>query len=542
MTKNINMKKRAHTISRRAVLTILVVVSAIGLGIQRILYYAADPTGEKTCPPLVPLSSDDASKLTKIDIRELGIVLPWKQRGGTVNDASCLDATPVYGVVQVQEADDIRHALETAQARGLKVSVAGVRHSMGGQAFARHALVLDMTTFNKMSLDAERRLLTVQSGATWHDIQNFLHPKFAVKAMQSTDIFTVGGSISVNAHGMDHQAGAMERTIRSMRVMLSDGSIRSVSRTENPELFRLVVGGYGLFGIILDADIEVTDNRVYESKRRVIDYAEFPTIFEAEISVRKDIGLLYGHLSTAPQSFLREMILYTYEDADIQNAEISPLTDVGAVKLRRLVLNLSKRGSLAKRIKWFSEKYIEPRIESCTVTRAQAMKDGEACLVSRNDPMHDSVPYLRNALKGETDILHEYFVPREQFSSFVDGMREILTKHKANLLNASVRVVHQEEIILNYAPTEMFSIVLYINQQTSPAGNEQMRAVTRELISLTTRMGGRFFLPYQLHYTEEQLRQSYPEIDALFAMKRKYDPHEILRNTWYETYAHHTAD
>jgi len=41
-----------------------------------------------------------------------------------------------------------------------------------------------------------------------------------VKAMQSTDIFTVGGSISVNAHGMDHRAGSVGETVRTMRIML----------------------------------------------------------------------------------------------------------------------------------------------------------------------------------------------------------------------------------------------------------------------------------------------------------------------------------
>ena len=54
-------------------------------------------------------------------------------------------------------------------------------------------------------------------------------------------------------------------------------------------------------------------------------------------------------------------------------------------------------------------------METCTVTRAQAIGSAEACLVSRNDPMHDSVPYLRNALPNDTDILHEYFIPRSQF-------------------------------------------------------------------------------------------------------------------------------
>ena len=113
-------------------------------------------------------------------------------------------------------------------------------------------------------------------------------------------------------------------------------------------------------------------------------------------------------------------------------------------------------------LKWWAEKNIEPMIESCTVSRNQAMTDGESCLVSRNNPMHDSVPYLQNDLKNDTDILHEYFIPRDEFDSFVGGVREILVERDTNLLNASIRVVHPEDNVLTYAPEEMFSLgVIY---------------------------------------------------------------------------------
>src|SRR5207244_2606403 len=124
-------------------------------------------------------------------------------------------------------------------------------------------------------------------GASWHDIQNVLHPRYAVRAMQSTDIFSVGGSISVNAHGMDHQAGAMKRSIRSMRVMLADGTIQTVSPTENTELFNLVVGGYGLFGVILEAELDIADNLVYATGRKVLDYKTFPQLFARTIEPDK---------------------------------------------------------------------------------------------------------------------------------------------------------------------------------------------------------------------------------------------------------------
>ena len=135
--------------------------------------------------------------------------LTWSQLGGTINDASCLNRTEIYGIVQVRNVDDIARALAFARDNKLTVVAAGKRHSMGGHAFRKGAVVLDMMSFNRIVLNETAKTVTVQPGASWHDIQNALHPRFAVQAMQSTDIFTVGGSISVNAHGMDHQAGAM---------------------------------------------------------------------------------------------------------------------------------------------------------------------------------------------------------------------------------------------------------------------------------------------------------------------------------------------
>jgi len=504
-------------------------------GFRKLQALAADPDGEKNCRTA---NSEDQGKA---DLEKIKAIAPlqgvkWSQLGGAINDASCLNKTEIYGVVEVRSVDDIAKTLAFARDNKLSVTTAGVRHSMGGQAFRKGGIVLDMRTFNKIVLNESSRSVTVQPGATWHDIQNALHPRFAVRAMQSTDIFSVGGSISVNAHGMDHQAGALAKAIKSMKVMLADGSVKMVSPTENKELFDLVVGGYGLFGVIVEAELDIADNLVYQTGRRVLDYKEFPALFSGEIEKDRNIGLMYGHLSTAPSSFLKEMLLYTYTKVDGSDFNRQPLGEVSGVKLRRLTVNLSKQGSLFQEIKWLSEKHIEHRMENCTVTRAQAIGSAEACLVNRNDPMHDSVPYLRNSLPDDTDILHEYFIPRSQFVSFVDGMRKIMTDNKTNLLNASVRVVHQEGNFLTYSPEPAFSLVLYINQTTDEEGNRQMKKTTEQLIDLTIAHKGRFFLPYQLYYSRDQLKQSYPQIDAFFAAKRKFDPDGLFTNTFHQKY------
>ena len=64
-----------------------------------------------------------------------------------------------------------------------------------------------------------------------------------------------------------------------------------------------------------------------------------------------------------------------------------------------------------------------------------------------------------------------------------------------------------------------------------------MATFTRGVIDLTIRRGGRFFLPYQLHYTAEQLRQAYPEVETFFRAKDVYDPDRLFTNTFYNKYA-----
>lgn len=528
--------KIARKISRRSKYLLVVLAVTTVFSVKKALYLSAGPVGEKECPPIDPTLADDSSKQTTIQIEDRYSVLPWSQKGGTINDASCLSKTAVFGIVDVRTVGDVRQALEFARAKKLKVSIAGVRHSMGGHAFAKNAVVLDMRKFNAIVVNAEKKTVTVEAGATWHDIQEKLHPKFAVKAMQSTDIFTVGGSISVNAHGMDHQVGALAKSIRSMRIMKADGTIKTISRTQDPELFNYVVGGYGLFGVILDAELEIADNAVYESERMVLDYKAFPGFFASEIEPNKKVGLMYAHLSTGPQSFLKEMILYAYKDVGSENAVIPPLGEVSGIRFRRFIFNLAKQGSIPMRLKWWAEKTLEPMLESCTVSRNQALTEGEACLVSRNEPMHDSVPYLRNNLKNDTDILHEYFIPRGALVPFVDELREALTRNEARVLNASVRVVHKEDNFLSYAPQDSFSVVLYLNQKTDEAGNERMRTLTQELVQLTLKHGGRFFLPYQTHFTNAQLHSAYPQIEKFFDAKQKHDPAGLFSSTFYEKY------
>ncbi len=152
----------------------------------------------------------------------------------------------------------------------------------------------------------------------------------------------------------------------------------------------------------------------------------------------------------------------------------------------------------------------------------------------------DTVPNQNLAGHPDAEVLQacqEYFVPYDKMAEFVDGLRTIVQRNGANLLNVTIRVVHKDDVTaVPYAKQDAFGLVLYFNQGFNETESLVLERTTRDLIDVVLGVNGTYYLPYQLFYSPEQLRHAYPEIDGCFAAKRKYDPLGLLTNKLYDKY------
>lgn len=127
-------------------------------------YFSAEPISLEYCPITIPgkpaISLEDPH-------------YPDHQFK-TINDASCLNETRVFDIIQVKSVDAIYQALKLAREKNLHIAIAGRRHSMGGQSFYKDALVLDMTHFNRIICLDEKinysPLKAVPPGMTFNSI------------------------------------------------------------------------------------------------------------------------------------------------------------------------------------------------------------------------------------------------------------------------------------------------------------------------------------------------------------------------------------
>ena len=94
-----------------------------------------------------------------------------------VNDVqSRVNRTEVHSIVTPGSKVEIHQALEQAMQLDVPVSIAGGRHSMGGQQFGSGTMLLDMKQYNAViEFDRINGLIEVESGIMWPQLIQYLH-------------------------------------------------------------------------------------------------------------------------------------------------------------------------------------------------------------------------------------------------------------------------------------------------------------------------------------------------------------------------------
>ncbi len=452
---------------------------------------------------------------------------------GQIDDASRLNQTKVSEIWEIPVAAEdaekqLGELLERARRDDLKVSIAGARHSMGGHTIYPGGIVINTRQWNRMELDDKRDTLKVQAGALWEDIIPYLnkHGK-SVAIMQSNNSFSVGGSISVNCHGWQYNQPPIASSVESFRIMLADGSIKHCCREHNRELFSLALGGYGLFGIILDVDLHVVANETYRLEQHIVPVDKSLATFDNKITSKPGLEMVYARMNIVPENLLDEVILNAFyripDNEENDHAADNELVEPGLIQLRRAVFRGSAESDFGKKLRWNAETKLQPTLKDKTI--------------SRNQLFNESVEVFENRTTDTTDILHEYFVPRHRAARFVKTMRNVLQKHEPNLLNVTVRSVNRDDdTFLRYADRQMIAFVMLFVQEKNYAAEDAMKSLTRDLINAALRHQGRYYLPYRLHATHKQFHRAYPQASQFFALKRKYDPEQLFQNQFYLKY------
>jgi hypothetical protein len=456
-----------------------------------------------------------------------------------VNDIhSQLNPTRVNKVLKPQSTEQLAHIVLSASQQGRTLSLAGKRHAMGGQQFGTETDLIDMTSCNKIiSLDKHSGIIEVESGTTWPSIidycwneqRNDPKPWGIAQKQTGADELTLGGGLAANVHGRGLTMRPIIQDIQSFKLIAPEGTQIECSRSSHPELFRLVIGGYGLFGVISSIKLRLMPRTRLKRAVKVIDIEELMPAFEQRINQ----GYMYGDFqymtdSTSPD-FLRKGVFSCYLPVDSNEKEPQrqhrELQIEDWEKLYRLAF--TDKGEAYKA---YSQYYLSTNDQLYwSDTHQLSVYLGGDYYIKLNKEL---------GFKDEASLMiSEIYVPRKDLADFMNDVRLMALKQHCDVIYGTIRLIKKdEESFLAWAKEDYACIIFNLRVFHTPDGIEKAKRDFRALIDAALPYNGSYYLTYHRWALKDQVLACYPQFPEFLQMKQRYDPKEVIQSDWYRHY------
>ncbi|HZU33542.1 MAG TPA: FAD-binding protein [Candidatus Angelobacter sp.] len=457
--------------------------------------------------------------------------------GVQVNDIhSQLNVTSVQRVEIPASLDECRSMIRNARMAGKIISVAGGRHSMGGQQFAENSVLIDTRSLKRvLSFDRERGLIDVEAGIQWPELIGYLHQEQAgqekqwaiVQKQTGADKFTLGGSLASNVHGRALDQKPIIANVESFTLLDADGELHECSRQDNPELFRLAIGGYGLFGLVTSVKLRLRNRAKVRRIVEIRDLKDIPDAFEQRI---KD-GYLYGDFQFATDgnrpSFLQRGVFSCYQEVPANTPITENPTRFSPEDWARLTYytHVYKR----RAFEIYTTRYLQ--------TSGQVYWSDSQLFGSYLDDYHKELDRKMHARVPATEMITEIDVPRSALVDFMTEAAQTLRREHANVIYGVVRLIERDdESFLPWAKDRYACVVFNLHVTHDPDGIENAGRSFRSLIDLAIKHNGCYYLTYHRFARKDQVESCYPQFKQFLDFKRQYDPAQLFQSNWYRHY------
>ncbi|PYJ12186.1 MAG: hypothetical protein DME93_08265 [Verrucomicrobia bacterium] len=452
-----------------------------------------------------------------------------------VNDVhSQLNRTRVRELLKPRTREELAEIVRSASRKGFPISVSGCRHSMGGQQFGTDSICIDTRSLDRViSFDQGHGLIEVEAGIQWPKLIRTYLDAQASKAKQwgiaqkqtGADTFTLGGSLSSNVHGRGLAMKPLISNVESFTLVNADGKSVRCSRDENNELFRLAIGGYGLFGLISSVTLRLVPRQKLRRVVEIIRADDLPKRFEERIAEKFLYGDFQFSVDEKSPDFLQRGVFSCYEPTDEHEAVVAKkeLSDDDWLDLLRLAY--TDRGKAFKR---YSDYYLSTNGQTYWSDTNQL----GAYLPNYARKIRDEIGGQESSL-----IITEIYVPRPDLPNFLAQAAELLRSNRTIVIYGTVRLIEKDdESFLAWAKESYACIIFNLLTLHTPAGIESSARSFRGLIDLAIPRSGSYYLTYHKFAKPEQIMACYPQFKQFLDLKANYDPSERFQSDWYRYY------
>lgn len=450
-----------------------------------------------------------------------------------VNDLhSELNATRVARIVRPRSADEVAAAVRAADS----ISICGARHAMGGQQFGADTTLLDLTALGGIGpVDRARGLVECGAGVMWPELIDALHAQqagepvvWSIRQKQTgADRLTLGGALAANAHGRGLRMRPFVDDVEAFTLVDARGEVRRCSREDNMDLFRLVIGGYGCFGVVTSVCLRLSPRRPVERVVEVIALDRLMPAFAERIAA----GHLYGDfqfsIDERAPDFLRQGVFSCYRPLPEGTPVPTGQRELRADDWTRLI-HLAHTDR-ARVFGEYSAHYLS--------TNGQRYWSDTHQLSVYLDHYHHELDRRLGATVKATEMITELYVPRARLGDFMNRAAGELRPRGVPVIYGTVRLIERDaESFLAWARADWACVIFNLHTEHSEPGLTKAADAFRALIDCALQFGGSYFLTYHRWARPDQVERAYPRFAGFLAHKERFDPTAKFQSDWWRHY------
>lgn len=436
-----------------------------------------------------------------------------------------------------------REAISFCKRNKLSICPRGGGFSYGDVILNDQNVILDTSRMDRiLDVDASTGLVIAEAGVRLIDIfRRVLHLRFALAAIPSESTITVAGAIGCNVNGKDGwRLGNFGDQVVALKLLTASGEVLDVDRNSDEALFRAVVGGLGLMGIVLQATLRLQKipspfleisrapvsnvEQLLEHMKEVEETSDFAVVWLDTCAKGDALGRAVVHAThwverDGTVEELRTQVAGSFQRLEArlrQTRKLVPITEFVVTTM----LQIQKVSVLLFNKLYFFYSRIRDRLHTADNVESFLRYTFDASFM---------IPSAA-AVCGFRGYTIQLIFPRKEAQAAITEMINLCQASPCLPAKLIMRVHRQDDYLISFAE-DGYSLNFEFHPNRRHV--ERMNRFVDDLVESVIRFGGRVHLAKDMVLTRDQFRSLFPKYGEFLEIKQRVDPDELFQSDMY---------
>ena len=429
--------------------------------------------------------------------------------------------------------EDCLKIMDYSKKRGLSICNRAGGYTYGDMILNNNQVVLNLSKMNKvLSWDKRSGEIIVEPGVEFADVFKLgLIENWTLNSCPGGMNVSIGGAVSNNVHGKDSWGnGNFGNQVLQIKILLSDGSIKVADRFTNERLFRAIIGGMGLLGIIVEIKLQLSKipspfvkeksisvsniNESLDYLDNFKDNNDFSVAWVDAFKTGNNLGR--GFVTTAKWIETEKKISKSYLNNSLKIPSkifgvipAKPFWYISRPLFRPLsIKNVNRLNYYLSKLKnkYFKEKF---------------------SLFTDYNFMHNKIPDLKHVYRPFGFLEFQPLIPKSSGRDAIQELFKICQYYKSESLLCGVKLHREDDFLLSYSG-EGYSVG--IDLQIGGRNKEDIKNFSKVIFEYTLSCKGKIFLAKDELLSGDYFKKMYPNYETFFKIKKELDPNQLFQS------------